>query len=87
MTVEAPSSGAVVTLRDWRERRMRRPPTRDEVEAVLTQVAFREELFFDGLCDLHQSGQAARLRLQRTTNALMSLIEGSELSSHAEVLR
>ena len=84
MGIEASSIGTAVSLRDWRERRMRRVPTRDEVEAVLTQVAFREELFFDGLCDLHQSGRGVRLRLQRTTDALMSLMESPGPSSHAE---
>lgn len=52
-----------------------RVPSRSEVEQVLIRFAFEEELLFEAICNLPPAGQIVRRRLERTTNALMSLMD------------
>ena len=51
-------------------------PIRREVEEILIENAFKEELMFEALCSL-RNGEATvtKLRLNRSVNAIMDLIE------------
>ncbi|KAB1073343.1 hypothetical protein [Methylobacterium planeticum] len=51
------------------------PPSRGDIEAVLIRFAFQEELLFEGLCDIPPAASRVRTRLQRTTDALMALLQ------------
>lgn len=51
-------------------------PVRHEVEEILKEHAFKEELFFEALCpELYNEVTITKIRLEKTTTALMSLIE------------
>ncbi|TXN38895.1 PilZ domain-containing protein [Methylobacterium sp. WL119] len=51
-------------------------PVRCEVEEILRECAFNEELLFEALCpDLDSEVTITKTRLEKTTTALMDLIE------------
>jgi hypothetical protein len=51
-------------------------PTRADIETVLVQLVFQDELVLEAACGLPKAEQAVRERLDRVTDALMTLIEG-----------
>ena len=50
-------------------------PVRHEVEDILTEHAFKDELVFEALCPPAIGQGAVQARLRRTVNAIMALIE------------
>lgn len=51
-------------------------PVRHEVEEILSEHAFKEELLFEALSPaLDEEATVTKIRLRRTTNAIMELIE------------
>lgn len=51
-------------------------PIRHEVEEILSEHAFKEELLFEALSPaLNDDATMTKVRLRRTTNAIMDLIE------------
>lgn len=50
-------------------------PVRHEVEEILTEYAFKEELVFEALCPSASGEGGVQTRLHRTVNAIMALIE------------
>lgn len=51
-------------------------PVRHEVEEILTEHAFKEELLFEALSPaLDEEATVTKVRLRRTTNAIMDLID------------
>lgn len=73
MPGRSPSRGTVTNL----EGRSARPsaPSRGDIEAVLIRFVFQEELLFEGLCDIPPAASKVQKRLQRTTDALMALLQ------------
>ncbi len=65
----------VVSLRQWSSSLGYRTLTRAQVEAVLIEHAFYDELIIETAYDLPESAQAVRVRLDRCTDALMALLE------------
>jgi hypothetical protein len=51
-------------------------PVRHEVEEILSECAFKEELLFEALSPaLDEETTVTKVRLRRTTNAIIDLIE------------
>jgi hypothetical protein len=69
-----PSRGVVISLAGCSEHHRRRVPSRRDIEEVLVRCAFGEELLFAGLCDVPMPGGEIQKRLERTTDALMALL-------------